>query len=324
MNDKKYHKLSTLAEVATLYYEKNMKQQDIAERLNISRTRISRLIQEAREKGVVKITINYNLERHYDLEDRLKDKFGLKEAYVLNNRGKTKQEIAKGVYNLAATVIQKKLKANMIVGITWGKTVASAISEINLDSLVPIDIVQLMGSIDTADTAVQFQSPQEIICRLAEKTGGRPHFLNMPFIVTNTKTRKDLYEDSNNARILNMALFCDMVITSIGTLQDLSSSASWLGYMNKRFADDITEKGGIGSLFGRFFDKDGNEIDCVWNRLCTGLKLDQLKKINDVICIISSVHKAEALRATLKARNFNILVVDGTTATAVLNPLRNS
>ena len=75
MTEKELKKLSLLAEVACDYYERKLDQSEIAKRLCLSRTRVSRLLKEAADKGVVKITVNYRYSeynRHYELEERSK------------------------------------------------------------------------------------------------------------------------------------------------------------------------------------------------------------------------------------------------------------
>ncbi|WP_143316795.1 helix-turn-helix domain-containing protein, partial [Clostridium sp. HBUAS56017] len=51
-------KLFLLSEVASLYYNHNMTQSEIANRIFTSRSKISRLLKEAKDKGVVQIKIN--------------------------------------------------------------------------------------------------------------------------------------------------------------------------------------------------------------------------------------------------------------------------
>ena len=86
MTQKELMKLSLLAEIAGYYYERGMTQNEIADRLCISRTRVSRLLKEAQDKGIVSFSINYHYERHYILEDHLKSRYPLKEVRILNNR----------------------------------------------------------------------------------------------------------------------------------------------------------------------------------------------------------------------------------------------
>lgn len=53
MNDKQ----RLMIKIAKLYYEGGLTQDVISQRLRLSRPRVSRLMQEAIDKGIVKITI---------------------------------------------------------------------------------------------------------------------------------------------------------------------------------------------------------------------------------------------------------------------------
>lgn len=109
MDLKDLRKMSLLAEVACDYYERGLDQNAIADRLCLSRTRVSRLLEEAEEKGIVniKVSINYPFERHYELEERFKSRFALKEVRILNNRNREKFTIPDDVSSLAASYIME-------------------------------------------------------------------------------------------------------------------------------------------------------------------------------------------------------------------------
>src|SRR5690242_7912036 len=72
-----------LAEIATRYYVYDQSQQEIAEQFDISRSNISRLLKEARERGIVEIFIRHPLGRDARLEGRLIERFSLREAGVV-------------------------------------------------------------------------------------------------------------------------------------------------------------------------------------------------------------------------------------------------
>lgn len=314
--DREMYKMSMLAEVASLYYEKDMTQAEIAQKLCITRTRISRLLQEARQRGIVEIRINYNLERHYELERRTKEHFGLKEVYLLNARGRTPEQLQQGVTSLGVAALRKHIKTNAIIGLTWGETVSKIVNTIQLSNHVPLDIVQLMGAISYSSS---LSSPQEVISKFAEATGGRPHFLNMPFIVRDDEAKRVLMCDANNSKTLRSSVFCDAILTSIGVFDAYSQCESWLGYMDRTYSDELKQIGAVGCICGRFFDAGGKELDCAWNRQCVGITLDQLRKIDNVICVSNNIAKLPALYAAAKSKIFNVLVTDGTTAQHMLN-----
>lgn len=48
-----------LVKVAYMYYDENMTQQEIADKLGVSRPSVSRMLQKARQNGIVEIKIRY-------------------------------------------------------------------------------------------------------------------------------------------------------------------------------------------------------------------------------------------------------------------------
>src|SRR5580692_9000163 len=91
-----------LLDVATFYYEQRLTQEQIAQRINTSRSTVSRLLEEARERGIVHIKINYPWQRRQDLEEQLVTRFGLHEARVLVSEQKSEEDILRGIGELAA------------------------------------------------------------------------------------------------------------------------------------------------------------------------------------------------------------------------------
>ena len=84
---RKSQQLELLAEVCSLYYEQEMTQAEIADKLFISRSRVSRLITTAREEGVVSFNIRHFGERCYEFEQMFKRKYHLDDIFVLNSDG---------------------------------------------------------------------------------------------------------------------------------------------------------------------------------------------------------------------------------------------
>jgi DNA-binding transcriptional regulator LsrR (DeoR family) len=71
-----------LERVALLYYEDDLTQEDVAARLSISRSKVVRLLQEARRTGIVQIRVLAPQHANRDLERRLETRFGLQQAVV--------------------------------------------------------------------------------------------------------------------------------------------------------------------------------------------------------------------------------------------------
>lgn len=73
-------KLKKVVEAAKLYYLLDYNQNDIAKKLGVSRPTVSRLLQQAKEEGIVEIKINDPAEDIQQLAKQLEQKFNLKKS----------------------------------------------------------------------------------------------------------------------------------------------------------------------------------------------------------------------------------------------------
>ena len=71
-----------LVKVSKMYYEEGLAQDDIILRLNLSRSKISRLLQQARDEGIVQITVTTPRHMYSDLENGLEKQYGLAECKI--------------------------------------------------------------------------------------------------------------------------------------------------------------------------------------------------------------------------------------------------
>lgn len=315
MNQKESKKLSLLAEVACDYYERGLTQNEIADKLYLSRTRVSRLLKEAVDKGIISFTIHYTFERHYEIEERLKTRFGLKHARVLNNRNREKSLYHQDVCKLGAEYLTDHARKHMILGTGWGSSLATLIQFLQPMELAA-DVVQLTGSVPCESLN---STPQAVVASLAELFHGHGDFLNLPLYIEDDYARKILCEDSNNSVILKKGIFCDKILASVTTLEQIRDSGYWRGCMSPALYEELVEKKACGSILGRFFDSEGKEIDCRWNEKSISLSIRQLHNTPDVVVVASPARKAAALTAALRGGFIDTLITDGTTATQILN-----
>ena len=77
-----------MSEVATLYYKKNMTQQEIAETLHLSRQTVSKLLSDAIEEKIVEIIIHDPQKDCKELEERIRAAFGIRDCVVCSVSGR--------------------------------------------------------------------------------------------------------------------------------------------------------------------------------------------------------------------------------------------
>ena len=116
-----------LAEVANLYFKEKRTQAQIGRSLGYSRSAISRLLSEAEEQGIVEITINHPISRDYRLESRLKEKYGLETAFVVNTGELSYENTMQVVGRMGAYYLEHTLKDNILIGIGWGTSLSAVV-----------------------------------------------------------------------------------------------------------------------------------------------------------------------------------------------------
>ena len=74
--------LDLLVRIGEMYYAQGKTQKEISEALGLSRSGVSRLLQAARDQGIVQITVKNPSERLQKLGEGLRQIFGLDECRV--------------------------------------------------------------------------------------------------------------------------------------------------------------------------------------------------------------------------------------------------
>jgi deoxyribonucleoside regulator len=304
-----------LAEVARYYYVQNLTQAEIGRRVNASRSTISRLLQQAIDKGIVKITINYPWEREHELEKRLTDKFRLREARVLVGKGRSDEEIRNGMGVLAAGLIDTHIKDGTILGISYGRSLASTIAALPTGHKVALTVIPIIGALGAGNPLID---GPELVRQIAQVYGGEYRYLPVPMLVEDVHTRDALIQSSQIYDTLALARKSNVVLLGIGALGPEVSSMIWSGYLSERELSALKEQGAVGHMCSQLFDIYGQVLDVDVNRRSIGIGIKTLTTIDLVIAVAGSAGKAEAILGALRGRYLNVLVTDDAAARQVL------
>ncbi len=76
------HDTDDLVQAAWLYHVGQMSQEEVSRRLGISRFKVLRMLAEARDMGLVRVTLEHESSGTLALADRLAARFGLTEVQV--------------------------------------------------------------------------------------------------------------------------------------------------------------------------------------------------------------------------------------------------
>ncbi|QUI22527.1 sugar-binding transcriptional regulator [Vallitalea pronyensis] len=309
------NKTNLLVKVSNMYYDENLTQSEIAKALYISRSKVSRLIQEARECGIVEIIIHGPNERNTYLEEQLKDRFGLKDVRVLLGCNIQFDQMLSGLGTLANEYVDSLLKPNTIVGISRGKTMKSVINAISPSRKIPITVVQLVGSTRSNDPSIE---GTEIARQFANAYGGTYYYLFTPLFLEDENAREVLMKTGAVAETLALSERADMILTGLGFLSQDDLSLLWNGFLEQEEIFNLRSKGAIGHICGYYYDLNGQIIDTKIHKSIIGLDINKIIHKEYVIGVAGGPSKIKSILGALRGQLINVLITDEKTALNII------
>ncbi len=306
-------KWNMLAMVANLYYNSDMTQSEIAKRLFTSRSKISRMLKEARELGIVQITINEPWERNLDLENEIRKRYHIDTIRVINTKDYTEEQIVAKMSEDSAYYFDSIVKENMVIGISWGNTLYHFVEYVgeNNKKNLPIEVVPIMGA---SGLNIPDRDSMDLAKKLASSYGGRYQYLYAPLFVKDKTLKESLIQEEAVHAPLELVKRADIILTSIGSVEH----RSWNNYLTDKVFDYLKKHNAVGHIGGHFFDIDGNEIRSTLNERQIGVSFEDLARCKNVVCIAYGAHKANALKGGLSSGVINTLIVSSECASKIV------
>jgi len=306
-----------LARVAELYYLDGRDQRSIASEMSTSRSNVSRLLTEARQRGIVEIRIHKALGRAHTIEDELVDAFDLLEARVLASRPDVGPDDAlQRVGELAAAFLMEHITDGLTIGLSWGTSLAAMVDATRPGRSYEVEIVQILGGLSSVSVSL---SGHELGRSLADRLGGTFNYLHAPAIVDSVELRNSLLRQPGIASVLKRAERADLAFVGIGSLGEGSSRALFSeAGLSKSEQRQLKSSGAVGDICARLFSIDGVPCEVSVNHRVIGVHLKDLPKIASVVGVAKGFEKAPGILGAVRGRFVNVLVTDESTAAEVI------
>lgn len=304
-----------LIEVAKLYYEQQLTQAEIGDQLQTSRSTISRLLQEARDAGVVKISIDYSWARDNALEDRLRQQFNLRDCRVLRSFDRPMEDVVEGMGQLAAEYLNGLLTDHMSVGVSYGRAMASTIRQFEpIRRMEDMTVIQVIGALGSQNPLIE---GTDLTRELANKLGARYRYLHAPLMVEDSRTRDLLMQEPSVQDVLAASRQVDVVLLGIGALASEASGLIWSGYLTRKDLAWLHNVGVVGHTCAQFFDERGDLVDIDLNKRSISIGLHALRSIKTVFAVAGTQEKAAAILGALRGGYIDVLVTDDQAACGI-------
>ena len=303
-----------IVKVSRLYYFDGLTQAEIAKKIGVSRPVISKLLNKARESGIVEIYIKDENAHTVELEHQLEKKYGLKEVIVVPAADRNPEMVKQSLGKAASFYISKKIHGKKSLGISWGSTLAKFVQEYPFEQHQQLKIIPLVGGMGSK--LVEIHS-NLLAYQLAQKMNTTCSYLYAPAMVENAELKNRLVESVDIAKVLEEGRNVDMAVVGIGNPFE-ESTMTTMEYLKKEDLQSLKQAGAVGDIGSRFYDQGGNEIKHPLNDLVIGLDIGEYKQIPVVIGIVEGTHKVQSVKAALRGGFLDVLVIDDTTANLII------
>jgi DNA-binding transcriptional regulator LsrR (DeoR family) len=304
--------LHLVTKAANLYYIKKEKQVAIANRLEISQATVSRLVKEAIRENLIVFKLNSSISEHINLEEELREKYGLKDIYIVDHSIDDTQLI-NNLGSYTAFYLQNTLKKNDLVGVScWSQALLSTANLMSkLDKSFKADVVQILGGLGSST----FEShAYQLTSKFAEIFNGKAYMLPAPGILDSKTGRDVLMKDSYIQKIYRLFKKLSVVLIGIGQIKQSKLLTESGNSFDVKELEILKKNNVVGDINLRFIDESGKNIKTNLDKRIMGIDLELLKKVPRRIAVAGGKQKHKAIYASLKGGFINTLITDSQTA----------
>lgn len=310
----KKERYDALADMADMFYNQGKTQLEIADYFETTRFKVAKLLQDARNEQIVEIKVNFSNERNKSMEQELIDKYHLQKAIVVNTQYTPYIDSLKQVGQVGAAYLSQLLVPDSVIGIAWGKTIHTVISQLPQIAHNPVSSVQLTGHISLPNSSSE---SRELVRFVASNYFGEAHYFNTPLYLQDPTLNDRLVKEPDIAKTLALAKRMSITLTGIG-------GRSSLPITNPIFRSYLTEKdlesaeSCIGSIYGYVINQDGHIADIDLNQKLSAVPLSDILAVPHRIAVVYGRHKANITAKVIEHQYINELITDTETAVTLL------
>lgn len=308
-----------MAQIGFFYYMRGATMEQLAKRFGISRFRISRLLKQARDEGIIEIQIAVPLVNEIQYEERLENALGLNRAIVVQqNENSTKEQCLETIGLACAKWLKRTMADGDILGVSWGRTLKKVVDALSFDitSETDITVVQLMGGM--SQRLAPYNADQ--ICKGVADAFGHVdcHLLFAPAIVNDEAARQVIMSQANIKRTCAFYDKINVALCGIGTLIPIKDNIQYqLGYLSNQDVQNLKDEEAVGDNLV-FYDVNGKICGQQLDSKRIGISQEQFKKVDRRIGIAIGENKINAIIGAARAGLTNELITDVDTAVKIL------
>jgi len=310
--------LRLMARVTLMYYEWEMRQSEIANKLQLSQATVSRLLKNAKDEGIIRFSINLPNGVYTDLEEQLIKKFKLRDVIVVDSLENNESLIQRDLGAAAAYYLESIIRPNEVIGISsWSATLLELV-----DSLHPIQrkqgvkVVQILGGVGNPSAEAH---ATRLTSRMAQLIKGEAVYLPVAGVLASEAARDILLADEVTQNAIKLFDKVTIALVGIGAIDPSPLLAQSGNIFAPEEYELLREANAVGDILERFFDQNGMLVKTGLENRVISMSLNQLGKVNRAIGVAGGGRKFDAILGALRGKWINILVTDHFTAERLAN-----
>ncbi|PRD44809.1 dihydroxyacetone kinase subunit DhaK [Phyllobacterium phragmitis] len=296
-----------------LYYEEGRTQGEIAGIMGISRATVNSYLADARDRGIVKISLEPARLSSLSIAQELKRHFGLTDCLVVPSDDGSRALIDR-LGSAGGQALAKLLKSGDTLAVAWGRTTLSIAENLSVSNLQDVTVVQATGG----TRATFAYTPELCASTVATAIGARLVNITAPAIVSSVGVRSAILQEPLLEEQFAVLARANKALFGVSSLRP-NSTIHTSGFFESVSIQDYLAKNAVGVVAGRFIDPHGHPVAGPLDERTIGISLDMLKNIATRIAVAGGFDKVPAILAALRGGYVNILVTDAATGRGILN-----
>jgi len=299
------------ASIARRYFIDGRSKLEIAEEFGLSRFKVARLLDAARDSGLVRIEIGHKGLIEVDLSARLRSAFGLRHAVVIDVADDSGDSLRKHLGQVAADLLAEITGPDDVLGIAWSRSVGAMARA--LPRLAAVPVVQLTGAVSMPDGD---DSSIDVVRDVARAAGGPAYVFYAPFTLPDAATARALREQREVA--LAFAQLPRVTTAVMGVGLWAAGQSTLYDTVREHDRRELRRLGVCAEVSGVFLTDDGTPVRTGLSDRMIGIDAEQMRSIPEVVVIGYGTAKTPAVRAALRSGLVGGLVTHTAVARALL------
>ncbi|WMJ84737.1 sugar-binding transcriptional regulator [Oscillospiraceae bacterium LTW-04] len=296
---------SLIIKTAWYYYLENMTQQRIAEILGISRIRVIKLLEKARQTGVIQFKVRRDSAVRMTLEKKLCEKYHLQDSFVVPTNPEA-DGVNETIAKAAAMYISDRINENTYINIGYGDTPSRVLNNLAMMSEKPITCISLTGG-------VNYYLPNTH----SQTFNARLFLMPAPLIASSDTLAHAMRQEASVTEISRMAMLAGITVVGIGGMSE-DATIFKSGILSKNDLLYLKMQGAVGDMLSHFLDENGNLLNHDVEDRLISTPLETIKGLDNVIGVAAGNDKVAAIRAVLRGSYLDVLITDENTAHQLL------